>query len=177
MWDLRGVRAITTDGDTLDGYIRWRGWYLDVPVESLLVSERSEFMPREVTLYQGIRTVMYPDSGWIVNTAPLVALGRNNTRSLTALPSEFDGYPGRKAGYGEIQQLSPYAADLLQEKPSAMCHGLTDSHSSIYWLSYIPSVTEADLEPLCRFPLIEWVVPTERTEKNGLVRFYVPWDP
>ncbi len=171
-WHMRGVRVLLSDGSVAEGCVIWRRPAVQkmMGVKNPVFPTSLTRMPKrdDISLYPDsiIREVMYPDSGIRVAIADPQSLRVADVRSIEARPSPHDGY--YYGGIGGPPRVLPRSAELLQKEPLAMCVGSTET-ANIYWLSYNRYVTKEDLAPLCREPLVNYIGPSELTERNGLI--------
>jgi hypothetical protein len=164
-WKLGGVVVSLKNGVALRGHFRWLEYHEPRMAESLPATLRRL---HRITL--GLDTalvgVQYPDTCTVVTTAAPISIWLDSIASVAAAPSPLDG----REGYNTPPVMA-YQAELLQTKPYAMCSGVTDSGSKIWWLSYYSWIRLADLKPLCSEPLVGVVRPGSGGELIRLV-FY-----
>lgn len=157
-WRLGGVVVSLTNGTAMRGYFRWHVYHEPAVAESLpAVLRRQRRTSLELdTALVGVR---YPDSMTVVTRAVPVIIPLESVASVAAVPGPLDGRQGHNTPL-----VSTYQAGLLQTKPFAVCSGVREDYTAVFWLSYSSQVGLADLKPLCSFPLIEFIHATSGSD-------------
>ena len=147
-WRLCGIAVQRTNGDTLRGYFRWHVFHEPYKAESLLATLR-RIRQDPLELDTALVAVRYPDTTVTVATAEPVAVHLDSVSSIRAAPGPMDG----RTGYN-TPLVTRHQAELLQTKPNAMCSGMTEGNTEVWWLSYYPWIGIEELKPLCRDAVI-----------------------
>jgi len=173
-WSLHGVTIQLRNGQTLEGYVTWNQYrvenetqtpFPDVLLEPLKTVQSVEF-------YDQLHSVTYPVQGLIVSAKSPRVIELDSLKSVSLRPHSLD----KRSGAGRIPVAPARIIELLKlEPPVAYCHG-DGELSTVYWLSYNPSLGEKELSFLCRDPWVQLIQGSKLLEDNNIVRLEFAYD-
>lgn len=147
-WEMRGVKIITFENDTIYGYVTWNDSWYTISQGCSLAKFPKCFIDDHLTrkrfkfnLYKKIFLVNYPyQNAYVVRRSDVITIEIKNIKRISAKRLPHNGLPGA----GEVVVVSDSLVSILQKRPFAQ-YALYESCWDIYFLSYNKNINEDSL--------------------------------